>query len=191
MINMIQYDQIIKFLKALDKLLSSPSVLTVIGGSAMVLGYKSSRMTSDIDSWMKVEKELLKHWDEAKKHSGVNISIDTQAGVAQMPEGAEERFEIIEERFKNLTIRFPEKYDLAISKLARLQGNDMDDIIWLYENYGLEKDAFLKRYKNEFRPSYVGQVSFLDLNFLDVVEELFGKKIRIRLEIKLIKRIHS
>jgi hypothetical protein len=41
--------QIIKFFQALDDLLAEPVSLTIIGGTAMILGYKIDRGTIDED----------------------------------------------------------------------------------------------------------------------------------------------
>lgn len=170
--------EMIKFFKELDKLLEERVELTVIGGTAMVLGYASERMTHDCDPWGKIEKMILEKWGDAEKMSGVKISIDTAAGVAQMPDGFEDRLEEVDLKLKNLVIRYPDKYDLALSKISRLLGNDLDDILWLHKQHKLDLDILVERYKEEFRIVYVGNTRNLDLNFLDAIEELYGVSVR-------------
>ncbi|MCB0368250.1 MAG: hypothetical protein KDD50_04330 [Bdellovibrionales bacterium] len=156
--------------------------MTIIGGSAMVLGYESERMTSDCDPWGKAQEELLANWSEAQKVSGINLRIDEQTGVAQFPENFEDRLVEADLSLKKLTIKYPEKHDLALSKVVRLLGNDLDDIIWLHKNHKLDFKTFKARYYEEVRPIYIGDVSNLDFNFLDAVEELFGLEERQKCE---------
>ena len=86
-------EQITKFFIVLDGIIDQEIELTVIGGTAMVLGFSSQRMTTDCDPWGKTEEELLNNWKQAIKESGIKLSIDTQAAVAQMPYCFEDRLE--------------------------------------------------------------------------------------------------
>ena len=172
------HEQMKKFFRQLDGLLGQSFDLTIIGGTAMVLGYGSERMTSDCDPWGRASQEIREKWGEARKLSGINLSLDTQAGVAQLPEGFEERLESLDQSYNNLKIFYPEKHDLALSKLTRLMGSDLDDILWLHTRHQLDSEVLVSRYMTELRPIYIGQVSVLDLNFLDVIEEVFGLKKR-------------
>ncbi|USN47490.1 MAG: hypothetical protein H6626_15150 [Pseudobdellovibrionaceae bacterium] len=175
-------DQMIKFFNALDDLLEQEYSLTLIGGSAMVIGYASERMTSDCDPWGRAEKEIQSKWALAQKASGVKISLDSQTGVAQLPENFEDRLEEADLKLKKLTIKYPEKHDLALSKVTRLLGNDLDDIEWLHKNHELDITILKEIYHNELRPIYIGNPKNLDLNFLDVIESLYGEKIRDKCE---------
>lgn len=171
---MLPRNQLETFFIELDKIVTQGYELIVIGGTAMVLGYDSQRMTSDCDPWGQAADELLTKWKEASKKSNVKFGIDTQTRVAQLPESFESRLVRVDLNLKKLTIKYPEKHDLALSKVARLLGNDMDDIIWLHKNHSLKFTRLTKVYFEEFRPIYMGNLRNLDLNFLDVIEELYG-----------------
>lgn len=171
---MLPREQLEAFFIELDKLVTQGYDLIVIGGTAMVLGYDSQRMTNDCDPWGQAADELLSKWKEASKKSGVQLGVDTQAGVAQLPEGFESRLVEADFKLQKLKIKYPEKHDLALSKVARLLGNDLDDIVWLHEKHTLNFKQLTKIYFEEFRPIYIGNPRNLDFNFLDVIEELFG-----------------
>ncbi|MCB9026772.1 MAG: hypothetical protein H6625_10675 [Bdellovibrionaceae bacterium] len=84
-------DKILKVFEELDLLLDEKLEMTVIGGSAMILGYSSERMTHDVDSIGKISKNIIEIWTMAQKKSGVNLMLDTSTGVAQFPSGYEDR----------------------------------------------------------------------------------------------------
>ena len=151
----------------------------------MVIGYESERMTTDCDPWGRASEELIERFKEAKNLSGVELELDHQAGVAQFPENFESRLQQGELKLKMLTILYPERHDLALSKIARLNGSDMDDLIWLHKKNELNTVTLFKYYMEEFRPVYIGRVQTLDLNFLDAVEELFGKEKMLSFESQL------
>ena len=180
-------EQLIKFFKALDAKLDKPYKLTAVGGSAMVIGYGSTRATTDFDSLEQGFKGLQDRFKEASKETGVNLDLDTPGGFILLPENYEDRLDSPDLQLKNLTIRYLEKHDLALSKIRRYNGADLDDILWLHQNHILDSEILVHRYIDELRPNHVaGTKRALDLNFLDMVEELYGptKKSEIEKRIK-------
>jgi hypothetical protein len=128
-------------------------------------------------------EEILKFFKEVRCKSNFRYQ-----GVAQLPEGYEERLIKADIKLKHLIIRYPDKYDITISKISRLLGNDLDDILWIHKNFDLNSDVLLERYLKEFRNVYVGRLQNLDLNFLDVIEELFDIKTKLKIK-KILDRM--
>ena len=179
--------QLIEFFKILDSLLSKKANITVIGGTAMILGYKIDRGTTDIDPWGSIVADVQKNWDEAIRQSGVIVKIDTGAGVAQAPEGLEDRLIPIKDiPLKNLRIFYPETHDLVLMKITRNVDIDIADIDALHKAYKLKEKILLDRFLNEL--IYIGNQKDLDLKYLATIERLFGDKIAEKHETEITKR---
>ena len=126
--------KLIEFFKTLDSLLTAETQVTLIGGSAIILGHGIDRGTTDVDPWGKVLTALQDKWSEAVKISGIDIQLDTSAGVAQGPDGFEDRLKkLTGQKFKHLKILYPEAHDLALMKVIRNVDIDANDIDALHK----------------------------------------------------------
>lgn len=162
-----------KFFRILDSLLDSQENLFLIGGAAVVLGYKSDRLTKDSDAWMSVSDKIREKWAEAVKKSGINLYLEV-ASVAQAAYGMEERASV-KLKLKNLNIVTPSALDLIIMKVPRLSDNDRLDIGVLIKET-TAKDL-LQTFKTEFLPYCIGNKKFIAINYLEAIETHFGQKV--------------
>lgn len=168
-------EQLIKFLTALDSLLEVKTKVTVIGGTAVILGYGIERGTVDIDWWMSTSKEIKDRWAEAVKNSGVEVKLDI-VGVGQAPESFEERLiPLANPKFKHLEVFYPEAHDLVIMKLCRNVDIDAADIQALHNKVSLNPKILLDRFLNDF--TYVGRQAEIDVNYVVTIEDLFGQEV--------------
>lgn len=168
--------QLVAFFKILDSLLDRPATITVIGGTAIILGYKINRGTTDIDPWGTVVTDIQKNWNEAVKQSGVDVKLDLAASVAQGPYEFEDRLAPIKDlKLKNLKIFYPEAHDLVLMKITRNVDIDANDIDALHKKKKLKEKTLLNRYLAEVISIYIGDPKDLDLKYLATVERLFGE----------------
>ena len=80
-----------------------------------------------------------------------------RVGVASLPESYAERLiELVPGRLQNLRLFEVEAHDLALSKLARNEPRDREDVAHLFKNVPLSPDVLRTRYYTELRPIIVG-----------------------------------
>lgn len=162
------------FLKAIDKHLSEPFTLIVIGGSAAALGYEVSRYTHDIDTVNEVA-EIQSAYEAAKLETGLEIPMGP-ARVADFHYEYEDRREEVNlPGLHRLRILVPEKHDLILSKVVRGQQNDLDTIKEIAGNNVLDFETLVSRFSTEMT-HVIANPSTLRLNFLATIETVFGKE---------------
>ena len=148
---MIDKNELLEWLKAVDKKLKKKIVLIAVGGTAMtLLGLKSS--TRDVDFFIKSEdkKDFEKALDKKFK---VDIFTDGYIFSEQLPpDYSEKSKEII--RLKRITLKALSPADIIITKAARFNARDEEDIEAL-SKYA-DKDELLKRF-DEVLKSYSGK----------------------------------
>lgn len=166
-------DELKKFFQTLDGLLDSQEQLFLIGGASVVLGYKSDRLTKDVDAWMSVSAKIQEKWAEAVRKSGINLYLEV-ASVAQAPYGMEERASV-KLKLKNLNIMTPSALDLILMKVPRFSDNDRLDVGVLIKETNAED--LLKIFKAEFLPYCIGNRKFIAINYLEAIEIHFGQKV--------------
>jgi len=131
-------DQIELFLRVLDEALERSAEITIIGGSALALGYGVASVTNDIDTFESDLGDVAVAAEEARRSTGLEIPI-ANSTVAQLPEGAELRRRRILEELTTLNVFVLDPHDLAASKLLR--GNEHDRIWISTESLNALSDA--------------------------------------------------
>src|ERR1039458_4296237 len=110
--------QIETFLVAVDKHLTKPFDVTIIGGAAAALAYKVVDYTKDIDTVDSIAP-IETACDEARKETGLDIPFGP-AGVEQAPWSYMDRREKVKlAGIKKLNVFVPEMHDLALMKITR------------------------------------------------------------------------
>ena len=165
------------YLRAVDSHLDAPFRLIVIGGSAALLGYGISRVTQDIDTWDNEHSKIRDALELARKETGLEIPIQ-HPGVQDGPYFLEDRLKRICFRgLCKLMIQVPEKHDLVLMKMIRGEQPDMEVAEEIKTKRGLSSETLTKRYLEEMS-HVVGDSRRLDLNFLALMDRLFGTEIR-------------
>ena len=162
-----------RFLQAVDDQLSEPHTLLIIGGSAALLAYGVQRVTKDIDTWDDTYRAITSSLDAARVATGLFIPIECP-GVHDGPYHFESRLQRVPfEGLQYLTLKVPEKHDLVLMKMVRGEEGDLQVAEEIHAAHGLKLDILTGRYIEEMR-HVIGQPERLDMNFLALVERLYG-----------------
>ena len=148
---MIDKNELLEWLKAVDKKLKKKIVLIAVGGTAMtLLGLKSS--TRDVDFCIKSEDK--KDFEKALgKKFNVDLFTDGYIFSEQLPEDyAEKSKEIL--NLNSLSLKALSPVDIVITKAARLNARDEEDIRALSKY--VDKEELIRRFESVVN-SYSGK----------------------------------
>lgn len=165
-------DDLTRFLKALDEALDEPAKLVVIGGSALVLGYGGAAATNDIDTFESYLDAIKEAAEQARTKTGLNIPI-VNSGIAQLPNGYEDRLMRVLPHLKNLEVLVLDAYDLAVSKLVRGNEHDRQQLAQLHALTPFDLDTLVTRFR-DLMATYVGDPTEPWWSLRHLVEELWG-----------------
>jgi hypothetical protein len=152
-----------EFLSALDRLLPGPVELHCLGGFVIAMHYRLDRPTNDVDYVEIIPHDALQVLQQiagpgsilGKKH-GLHFQY---VAVSSVPESYNARLrELFPDRFRNLRLFALDAHDLALSKLARNNPVDRDDVAYLAKTVPLDPDLLRKRYLQELRPILIGDL---------------------------------
>jgi hypothetical protein len=173
--------ELVAFLRRVDALLTTPERLDVVGGAAAILRYGVDIPTKDIDTWNNVSKTLMRAV-EIVDEMGKGVPLGP-AGIAEIPNEAEDRFVIVPIGLKHLIVRVPNRYDLALSKTIRGYENDLQVIKAMHEVRPFKLDTLIKRFETEMEGTTLdGKLMSMvtkdprsmRFNVVLLVERLFG-----------------
>ena len=148
---MIGKNDLLRWLKSLDKKIEKKIEIIAVGGTAMtLLNLKSS--TVDVDFCIKSNEK--KHFEKIiGSHFKVDIFTDGYIFSEQLPpDYAEKSKEII--KMKNITLKALSPADIIITKAARFNARDEEDIESLSRHVG--KSELIKRFGSVVK-SYSGR----------------------------------
>lgn len=165
-------DELTRFLESLDKHLSGPRRIILIGGAAASLAYGITRVTTDIDTINDIS-DLEPALQLARLDTGLDVPFQS-VGIYDAPHHYEDRLAPIDLKLKQLQIVVPEKHDLVLMKVVRGQDNDREAIQQIEDQVGLDELTLVDRFKNEMTHA-IGRPEHLRLNFLSVIEMLYGE----------------
>ena len=165
---MIDKSELITWLKGIDKKLKKDIVLVAVGGTAMtLLGLKSS--TIDIDFCLSNEdKELFKKVLDNKFK--VDIFVDGYIFSEQLPEDFIDKAKEIT-KMKNITLKTLSPVDIVITKTARFNARDEEDIKSLARY--VDKEELLTRFE-QVVDTYSGSEKNYRMNFEIVIKRFFA-----------------
>lgn len=133
------------FLVALDRNLSRPFDLEIIGEAATILTLGAQSGTKDIDAVTNTAP-IQPAVDAAREETGLNIPL-TSVGIYDIPYYYEKRLRLVPiPGLSKLRVYVPEKHDWALTKIMRALQKDVEDIVEVADTVGLSKNVFLKRF---------------------------------------------
>ena len=150
------------FLAEVDRLLSRPAQLHLLGGFVLTTVYGLPRPTADIDCVSVIPHETLQEILQiagrdsrlARKHK---VYLDL-VGVADYPEDYAERIvEVFPDRFSKVQLFALEAHDLVLAKLTRNHPQDIEDVKFLAAGNRLNPRTLEERYYREVRPHLVNE----------------------------------
>ena len=174
--------QLLTFLRAVDRNLESDAAVVVVGGAALSVGYGVETRTSDIDVIDLVRgsnADLSTAVSKARKETGLAVSV-SPATVTLIPDRFEGRLRPARGlRLRRLKFIVPEKYDLALSKIAAsmTRPHDLDAVLELHARHRLSKKVLLARFDGEMARVSVADERQLALAFAVAVAELYGDEV--------------
>jgi hypothetical protein len=166
--------EIARFLRAVDKALTEPVEMVIIGGSAATLHYGAVRATQDIDTLTNVSRGLDDAAAKARLATGLDIPIQ-RVTIADEPEDYASRLERVLPDLKHLRIFVPEKHDLVLMKATRAYEHDIQVIREIHQHSPLSLEILVDRFVKEMLP--IGHPVRIHGNFLTVIESLFPDRV--------------
>ncbi|HLF30861.1 MAG TPA: DUF6036 family nucleotidyltransferase [Xanthomonadales bacterium] len=180
-------EEITTFIQTTDNEVSARYRLLIIGGAAAALAYHVSRATTDIDTIGEVPEALRIAFERAKQKTGIFIPV-TPVGVFDAPYNYETRLVPLSQlNLRNLEIVVPERHDLALMKTVRGYENDFQAISDMHQQEPLSSEILLDRYLNEMGHE-IGRPGMIDLNFISLVQILFGEAEKEKVEAAINKK---
>ncbi len=161
-----------EFLKSVDKHLTKDFELIIIGGAAASLAYKVKMVTQDIDTIHSI-KGLESAYEKAKKETKLDILL-SETGVWDAPSDFEARLIEVDGSYKRLTVKVPEIHDLILMKIIRGYEHDLEAIEEMAKKNKVSQDILVERFMEEMG-AVVGDRRNLELNFLGMIDRLFGE----------------
>jgi hypothetical protein len=105
-----------RFLESVDAALTRRAKVVVIGGAAAALEYGVATGTRDIDTWTKVQNDLMVAVERARQATGLAVPF-AQSGVADGPEDFESRLKRALPHLRRLPVMVPEKHILRLDQV--------------------------------------------------------------------------
>lgn len=170
-------DDLIAFLRAVDRFLEQRYPLVIIGGAAASLAYddRAARTTTDVDSANPLSEEFQQAMRRAAEATGLNVPIEYH-GVYDGPYEWEQRLYRPEHlQFPKIKISIPERHDLALMKVIRGEEHDIQTVLDMHKDQALDLQVLMQRFQSEMA-HVTGNMAMIRLNFIGLVEALFGEE---------------
>ena len=132
------------FLRAVDRYLTKPTRIEIIGGSAAALAHGATSTTADVDTFTPTSAELDVAVARATQDTGLKMPL-LQAGVADVPINYEDRLERQLPELAMLEVWVLEKHDLVLSKALRWHEPDVQQVREIRDGVGLSCELLIER----------------------------------------------
>lgn len=163
--------KLLDFLGEIDKELSRKIVIVAVGGTAMTL-LDAKPSTIDVD--FTIPGEDYDEFERAKKivQPGFRVDIfrDGAVFVTILPDNYLKKSKIIATKLKNIDLRALNPVDIIITKIARLDGRDEQDIESCITNFQITQKQIEQRVKDM---NYAGNDEVFMDNLKTVLEKFF------------------
>ena len=168
------------FLVALDKNVSEPVTVELIGSAAAMLAFGMDKDSKDVDLTKISTDSFAQAWTKTQQETGLEIPAEI-VGIYDAPYYYESRREILETpELRRIHILVPERHDWALMKVMRLSDKDMEHVVDVAHRYGFDADIFLERFQKEMT-HVMGDKGNLKWMFLSLMGTLFGPEVRARM----------
>ncbi len=183
---MYNKQRFLEFLSEMDKLLPTHIEIIAIGGTAIgLLGIREQTMDVDFfyknisfDEMEKIVDKLknkfkgkIDYWEDGKMLLTKHGRIIEQS----LPSNYSKLANIVEEEYKNITLKVLNPVDIIITKIGRCNERDIEDIVAVQNKYHFSKEKLQKRF-NLYLKKYTGNKNEYRANFKYVCEHLFTKE---------------
>jgi len=170
--------QLLTFLRAIDRNLRFDVEVVVVSGAALSVAYGVEKRTSDIDvvELKGSNEDLGRALRLAREETGLAVAV-SPATVTVIPDRFEGRLRKARGlRLRRLKFVVPEKYDLALSKIAAstARPHDLDAVLDLHSKHRLSRHQLVARFDAEMARVSVVDERQLALTMAVAVAELYG-----------------
>lgn len=169
---MISREDLLRFLKGLDKRIKTRITMVAVGGTAMVLmGLKES--TKDVDFCVDNKKhhDLIRRL-RIKSDFKVDLFYGGYIFCLQLPSDYTIRARALKTGLKMLNIKILSPIDVVITKSSRLNQRDIEDIKEVVSKKKISRERLILRF-NEVKKSWPSNDKMLEENFRFVLREFF------------------
>lgn len=168
---MITKNSLLEWLKKVDRKLQRRITLVAVGGTAMtLLGLKPS--TIDVDFC--IDGKDIGIFGKVTKDSEFKVDLFQDGFILseQLPEDYIQKSNRIETGMVNIDLRTLSLVDIIITKIARYNERDEEDIAAVLKNRAVDKEELIKRF-NQIRETYAGRKEDFDYHFNLVLKRHF------------------
>jgi len=164
---MIDRTQLVVWIKKVDRKITKKIIVVAVGGTAMtLLGLKPSTMDIDFCISSEDKQEFKKAIDKTFR---VDLFFDGYIFSEQLPKDyAEKSKEIL--KLKNITLKTLSPEDIVITKSARLNARDEEDIQAITKY--VKREELIERFKQVIG-TYAGNEEDYRMNFEVVLKRYF------------------
>lgn len=174
---MTDYNSVLDFLKEIDNRLKRKIVLIAVGGTAMVF-MKLKEATKDVDFC--IESEYLEDFEKAKKGIKeifrIDLFKDGYIFCQQLPDDYDKLAGSFKNGLKHIELKLLHPIDIIVTKSARLNERDKEDIAVLIKKKKIKKEKLVERFK-EVKKSCPACDKNLEYNFNWLVKTFFKNKV--------------
>jgi len=168
---MITRKDLLEWLKKIDKKLTRKIIIIAVGGTAMtLLGLKSS--TVDVDFC--IEGKNIETFRELIKDSKFKVDLFQDGFIfsEQLPEDHIGISNRVETGMANIDLRTLSLLDIIITKIARYNERDEEDISAVLKKRNINKKELIKRF-NQIKETYAGKKEDFEYHFDLVLKRHF------------------
>lgn len=164
--------KLLDFLGEVDKELSRRIVVVAVGGTALTL-LKAKSSTIDVD--FTIPRKFYKEFKEAGRiiQPGFRVDVfqDGDVFITALPDDYLKKSKIVRTKLKNIQLRVLDPIDIIITKIARLDDRDEQDIESCIKKFKIRKSQILKRAKEIH---YSGNDEVFKGNLETMLKKFFG-----------------
>ncbi len=162
---------LIEFLSLVEEHLEEEITLVAVGGTALTLiGAKSSTLDIDFTG----PRPSIDAFLEASSKEPHGYEIDTWPDgtvfMVTLPDNYLDRSRVIETGLERIELRALHPVDLIVTKIARCDARDLDDIRTANDRFGITVDQVTERVP---KIVYVGSADAYEANLQTVIRECF------------------
>ena len=172
---MISYNDLLGYLKKLDKILEWKIKLVAVGGTALVLE-RLKASTKDIDFCVETKKDygmLIKAIKKIEDSFKIDLWHDGYIFTLQLPEDYIARSKTVKTGLKSITLKILSPSDIILTKVSRLNQRDIEDIESVIKNKKIDKKRLIGRF-NIVKKSYAGSEKVYEENFKSILKWFFN-----------------
>lgn len=179
----ITKETLLKLLRDIDSYLKEKIYLIAVGGTSLtLLDIKDSTLDIDLNLPREKDSKAIRRLfmelgfekiSESKWISPNNLIIDLYDRdyifCVQLIKDSIHNSKLIQE-YKHITLKTLNLYDIIITKLARAEGKDIDDIIETFKKCKIDPKKLFQRYRKTMEISIVAQPKEKILGFFQLLE---------------------